>query len=165
MSDVNVTEADPNRTKDIAAALGLCYTYSPRVGGMAQEIVKLIATARAEGRADALDFGYAAGRVATLVQLGKDPGEIGEMRLDPDSPHRGSIIDCTVDPPVVRKVLGTLPVTADGCVAWRSRGLWMWRDGMLLSSLASDEWPISCCYSTRELAEAAQSEKGAGDVK
>jgi hypothetical protein len=53
MSEVNITEADPNRTKDIAAALGLCYTYSPQVGGMAQEIVKLIVAARAEGRAEA----------------------------------------------------------------------------------------------------------------
>ena len=31
-------------------------------------------------------------------------------------PDKGSIIDCTGEVPVVRRVLGTLPITKDGCV-------------------------------------------------
>jgi len=36
------------------------------------------------------------------------------------------IIDCTGDVPVVRRVLGTLPVTADGCVAEYGNAYWFW---------------------------------------
>ena len=32
------------------------------------------------------------------------------------APPKGYVLDCTGDTPVVRKVLGTLPITADGCV-------------------------------------------------
>ena len=45
---------------------------------------------------------------------------------------RGSIIDCTGEVPCVRRVMGTLPVTADECVVGLGDGaqLWMgyWHD-------------------------------------
>jgi hypothetical protein len=70
------------------------------------------------------------------------------------------------------KVLGTLPMTADGCVVGNHANLWAndgevnpmrlrvdnigcsdWGDG-------EDFWEAGECYSTREAAEAAREQKG-----
>ena len=59
----------------------------------------------------------------------------------------------------VRKVLGTLPLTADGYLAGSDAELW-WVDnskyGQMVCVLPTD---VSDCYSTREAAEAAREAK------
>ena len=120
---------DPNRTKDIAAALGLCYTYRPQVAGMAAEIVKLITQARADGEA---------------------------KRKAPE----GHIID---DQGVVRKVLGTLPVTRDGVVVGSGMhsvyklGTMSQVPYLVVAGTSFDA--LFDCYSTHAAAEAARGEK------
>jgi len=88
----------------------------------------------------------------------------------------GHIIDCTGPVPVVRKVLGTLPVTADGCVCNPSEDVFHHgsnRVGVPVWSDDADKWlgefdhsgagewfypPLAECYSTREAAESARKE-------
>jgi len=68
----------------------------------------------------------------------------------------------------IRKVLGTLPVTADGCVCGELVPLWVWTDDDGLQPDNSDRLfladynghPVEYCYSTREAAEAARAAKG-----
>lgn len=78
------------------------------------------------------------------------------------------------DDGVVRKVLGTLPLTADGCVAglgasvsWRGFGEEYVYDGHVRYSLVwaasvpvESSQPVRDCYSTREAAERAGKEVG-----
>jgi hypothetical protein len=80
------------------------------------------------------------------------------------------IIDCTGKVPVVRRVLGTLPVTADGCVAapggiiWPQmlidndeggRVAWSLYDICTGDTCDDGEWLAAKCYSTPEAAKAA----------
>ena len=74
----------------------------------------------------------------------------------------GHIID---DAGVVRKVVGTLPITADGCVAnigsfvwntdqWSNHGKVHMREDDTVGAYFGTQWrPIDVCYSTREAAE------------
>ena len=66
------------------------------------------------------------------------------------------IIDCTGEVPVVRRVLGTLPITEDGFVIGggiKSR-TWKYGEGGLMSFACNDGWQAGR-YSNREAAESA----------
>lgn len=91
--------------------------------------------------------------------------------LAASKPPKGHIID---DTGTVRKVLGTLPLTADGCVIGPVEGTYarVWnndqwsnnaelyiRDDGRWGAMFGPQWrPLECCYSTREAAEAARKE-------
>lgn len=71
------------------------------------------------------------------------------------------------------RLLGTLPVTADGCVVGFTATLWINNASQISSGIAdmpgwSDSaepecfWPFHDCYSTREAAEAARPKGGEG---
>lgn len=64
-----------------------------------------------------------------------------------------------IDGSVVRKVLGTLPLTADGCVC--GNGALVWRDWYTIAAEANKlgRKEIQWHYSTREAAEAAQTDR------
>lgn len=80
------------------------------------------------------------------------------------TPPPGHIID---DAGVVRKVMGTLPMTADGCVVGDAAHLWTNNAGEVNALRADaigatefgedgDFYEAAECYSTREAAEAAK---------
>ena len=71
--------------------------------------------------------------------------------------NRG-IIDCTGETPVVRKVMGAMPVTEDGVVVGvKSRVFNLHPYGQIIEGWAffSPQWMRVPCYSTREAAAAA----------
>ena len=67
---------------------------------------------------------------------------------------------------VVRKVLGTLPLTADGCVAGNGAEISFWSPGyqapwteiVFMTGAMGDDVEVNKCYSTREAAERAAKE-------
>ncbi len=71
----------------------------------------------------ARDTAFAAGYAAGKVQL-HDIGASVELQRHPESPYRDRIIDCTGEVPVVRRVLGTLPVSNDGFVVGLGADVW-----------------------------------------
>ncbi len=97
--------------------------------------------------------------------------QIATALLAASKPPPGHIID---DTGTVRKVLGTLPLTADGCVIGPVEGTYarVWnndqwsnnaelyiRDDGRWGAMFGPQWrPLECCYSTREAAEAARKE-------
>ena len=77
------------------------------------------------------------------------------------------IIDCTGDVPLVRKVLGTLPVTADGFLACQNSVVWHPNDGACYPvpdglNIAAKVYggarlvDVRECYSSRDAADAAK---------
>jgi len=76
---------------------------------------------------------------------------------------RGSIIDCTGEVPVVRRVLGTLPLTEEGVVVGVGHYVFMDREDLkqgMLVALTGEHWigqwmKLRKCYSTESAARAA----------
>jgi hypothetical protein len=167
MSDVNITEADRAKAEGCVNSwvasdeLGAC---RPR---LVDEVASAIATARAEGRAEeneALRKEWNSMRVFEFCNM------VNEALSS------GGIVDCTGSGPVVRKVLGTLPVTADGCVAGCGAAVYhpdqahkfalgvqdydtvdvplkIGADNFVCESISVD---VTECYSTEEAARAAK---------
>jgi hypothetical protein len=144
---------------DKATALKLAEHYYD--GSPVNEIANAIVAALEAARDTAFAAGYAAG----TVQL-KGSGVDVELQRHPDSPYRDCIIDCTGEVPVVRLVLGTLPLTADGCVIGTNATVYGWWEpqysegnGMVKCSVTSG---VVCaphaCWSTHESAAKAAME-------
>jgi hypothetical protein len=101
--------------------------------------------------------GYACGKVYAT-------GECAGMEMMQNSPYRDRIIDCTGEVPCVRRVLGTLPVTADGCVVgFAGETVWHPEVGEM-RTLRGEPYTAWChgvgrraseCYSTESAAKAA----------
>lgn len=95
------TEADLAKADDLVREIiigGTSWLYKKAT---VDHIARALAAAREEGFSAAQSAGASYAAAALKLR--------GEAA--------GGIIDCTGPVPVVRKVLGTLPVTADGCVA------------------------------------------------
>ena len=96
---------------------------------------------------------------AARDEAGRDGVVAGHMTRKAPAGH---IID---DAGVVRKVLGTLPVTADGVVVGTSARVWFNAYGgtQIISAVIEDSrkgWLMSpWCWSTKEAAEAAKEGK------
>lgn len=135
-----ITDADRAKARAMLKRYGL-----PQVEPyMEDEIARAIAEAREEGRAEILS------RPANLTLVARAMEQHG-------------IVDCTGPTPVVRRVLGTLPITADGCVVGNGHPPLWWRTaaGRLESSVETYIIEICCggikyAYSTAEAAESAK---------
>lgn len=99
--------------------------------------------------------GHAAGHEAALDK--HHNGAI--LKMLHEARMMNGIVDCTGDTAKVRKVLGTLPVMADGFVAGSGADLW-WTDikNKAHHLLVLPE-TVADCYSTREAAEKAKEAK------
>jgi len=110
----------------------------------------------------ARDTAFAAGYAAGKVQL-HGIGANVELQRHPESPYRGSIIDCTGDVPVVRRVGGTIPLTEEGVVVGVGHYVFMHREDLkpgMLVALTGEHWigqwmKLRKCYSTESAARAA----------
>jgi hypothetical protein len=101
---------------------------------------------------------------------------MGYLRVWVEAAAMKGVIDLTGDVAVARKVLGTLPVTADGVIVVEPSEVWWWDGNVLLGGgggmkmelafadpneddrFFSPNAGIGACYSTREAAEAARKE-------
>jgi len=107
--------------------------------------------------------------IATALRAAFDAGAHTAINLS--EVPKGSILDCTGPTPVVRGVLGTLPVTKDGLVLGHGlKRLWCFGEsdcrfadgGSKLAWLNGNPKPIAECYSSKEAAEAASSARAGG---
>jgi len=119
------------------------------------EMVPIIVAALEAARDTAFAAGYAAGKVQ-LHGIGVNV----ELQRNPDSPYRDCIIDCTGEP-VVRRVLGNIPLTEDGAVVATGGVVYFIAHGGtgLMRATADDVrkgWVRSPeCWSTESAAKAA----------
>lgn len=188
MTTQGPTEADREAARELVnfmllnkAGAALVGQYSPRAQAEsdAERIAQALAAARKQGLAEgrkeaddeweresAIDDNDAELKRQGLVRI----NHVGQQRDGMTTIHLwvapppGHILD---DKGVVRRVLGTLPVTADGVVVGDCAEVWITEgpdepiacvhlDKCGYSCEAEGFWPVDECYSTREAAIAAR---------